>query len=38
MAFEVAEAMMKRRNMEFNETEAKILEYVFELTQRWWNF
>jgi len=37
-AFEVAEAMMKRRNMEFNDTEAKILEHVFEFTQRWRNF
>lgn len=37
-AFEVAEAMMKRRNMEFNGTEAKILEHVFELTQKWRNF
>ena len=34
-AFEVAEAMMKRRNVEFNETEAQILEHVFELTQKW---
>ncbi len=34
-AFEVATAMMKRRNMEFNDTEAKILEHVFELTQKW---
>lgn len=37
-AFEVAEAMMKRRNMEFNNTEAKILEHVFELTQKWRNY
>lgn len=37
-AFEVAEAMMKRRNMEFNEAEAKILEHVFEQTQKWRNF
>ncbi len=37
-AFEVAEAMMKRRNMEFNDTEAKILEHVFELTQKWRNY
>ena len=37
-AFEVAEAMMKRRNMEFNQTEAKILEHVFELTQKWRNY
>lgn len=37
-AFEVATAMMKRRNMEFNDTEAKILEHVFELTQKWRNY
>lgn len=37
-AFEVAEAMMKRRNMEFNDTEANILEHVFELTQKWRNY
>ncbi|MBO0322406.1 GlmU family protein [Muricauda sp. CAU 1633] len=34
-AFEVAEAMMKRRNVEFTEAEAQILEHVFELTQKW---
>ncbi|MBW8199256.1 GlmU family protein [Flagellimonas abyssi] len=37
-AFEVADAMMKRRNMEFNDTEAQILEHVFEFTQKWRNF
>ncbi len=37
-AFEVAEAMMKRRNVEFDDTEAKILEHVFELTQKWRNY
>ena len=37
-AFEVATAMMKRRNMEFNDTEARILEHVFELTKKWRNF
>ncbi len=37
-AFEVAEAMMKRRNVEFNDTEARILEHVFEFTQKWRNF
>lgn len=37
-AFEVAEAMMKRRNIEFNDTEANILEHVFELTQKWRNY
>lgn len=37
-AFEVATAMMKRRNMEFDEKEAKILQHVFEFTQQWRNF
>lgn len=37
-AFEVATAMMKRRNMAFNDTEARILEHVFELTKKWRNF
>ncbi|MER3376664.1 MAG: GlmU family protein [Allomuricauda sp.] len=37
-AFEVATAMMKRRNVEFNDAEAKILEHVFELTQKWRNY
>jgi len=37
-AFEVAEAMMKRRNVEFNDTEARILEHVFEFTQKWRNY
>ncbi|SFC32820.1 UDP-N-acetylglucosamine diphosphorylase/glucosamine-1-phosphate N-acetyltransferase [Flagellimonas taeanensis] len=37
-AFEVATAMMKRRNMEFNDTEARILEHVFEFTKKWRNF
>ncbi|MCK0159902.1 GlmU family protein [Allomuricauda sp. F6463D] len=37
-AFEVAEAMMKRRNMEFNATETRVLEHVFELTQKWRNY
>ncbi|MHA7830735.1 MAG: GlmU family protein [Flagellimonas sp.] len=37
-AFEVAEAMMKRRNIEFDDTEAKILEHVFEFTQKWRNY
>lgn len=37
-AFEVATAMMKRRNMEFNDTEARILEHVFEVTKKWRNF
>ncbi|SDQ66367.1 GlmU family protein [Flagellimonas zhangzhouensis] len=37
-AFEVATAMMKRRNVEFDEKEAKILQHVFEFTQKWRNF
>lgn len=37
-AFEVATAMMKRRNMEFTKTEADILEHVFEFTQKWRNY
>lgn len=37
-AFEVATAMMKRRNMAFNDTEARILEHVFEVTKRWRNY
>ncbi|RIV42146.1 GlmU family protein [Flagellimonas pelagia] len=36
--FEVATAMMERRGMQFNETEARILEHVFELTQKWRNY
>ena len=31
-AFETAEAMMKRRNVEFDQKEADILDHVFELT------
>jgi len=34
-AFEVAKAVMSRRNMEFNEEEAKILTHVFEETAKW---
>ncbi len=37
-AFEVATAMMKRRDMVFNDTEAHILEHVFELTKKWRNY
>lgn len=37
-AFEVATAMMKRRNMEFDDVEARILEHVFEFTQKWRNY
>tara|TARA_R110002020_G_scaffold17531_3_gene61502 strand:- start:2107 stop:3285 length:1179 start_codon:yes stop_codon:yes gene_type:complete len=33
-AFETAKLVMNRRNMEFDEQEAKILEYVFEETKK----
>ena len=33
-AFETAKLVMKRRNMDFDEQEAKILEYVFEETKK----
>ena len=34
-AFEVAKVVMSRRNIEFTETDAKILEYVFEESAKW---
>lgn len=34
-AFEVAKVVMARRNMEFSEMDAKILEHVFEETAKW---
>jgi len=34
-AFEVCEVVMARRNIEFTEIDAKILEHVFEETARW---
>ncbi len=37
-AFEVAKVMMARRNVEFDDTEARILEHVFELTKKWRNY
>lgn len=37
-AFEAAKVMMARRGVEFNETEARILEHVFELTKKWRNY
>ena len=37
-AFETAERMMARRNREFDETEKKILEKVFELTNEFRNW
>ncbi|MEO1012304.1 MAG: GlmU family protein [Bacteroidota bacterium] len=37
-AFEAAKVMMARRNVEFNDVEARILEHVFELTRKWRNY
>ncbi len=37
-AFETAKVMMARRGVEFNDTETKILEHVFELTKKWRNY
>ncbi|MDB4292140.1 GlmU family protein [Maribacter sp.] len=37
-AFEVAKVMMARRGVEFNAVEARIMEHVFELTQKWRNY
>ena len=37
-AFEAAKVMMARRHVEFDETEAKILEHVFELSKKWRNY
>ncbi|QQX76555.1 MULTISPECIES: GlmU family protein [Aequorivita] len=34
-AFEVAKVVMGRRNIEFSEVDAKILEHVFEETAKW---
>ncbi len=34
-AFEAAEVMMARRNVEFTEADAKILQEVFEQTRKW---
>ncbi|NHF59404.1 glucose-1-phosphate thymidylyltransferase [Flavobacteriaceae bacterium TP-CH-4] len=34
-AFETAKVMMARRGVTFDETEARILEHVFELTKSW---
>ncbi len=34
-AFEVAKVVMDRRNIEFSEMDAKILEHVFEETSKW---
>ncbi|WP_281322543.1 GlmU family protein [Flavobacterium aestivum] len=37
-AFETAKIVMSRRNVEFDEKEAAILEHVFELTKKWRNY
>ncbi|WP_373518483.1 GlmU family protein [Pricia sp.] len=37
-AFETAKVMMARRQVEFNDVEARILEHVFELTKKWRNY
>ncbi|CAM3480063.1 GlmU family protein [Zobellia roscoffensis] len=37
-AFDAAKVMMARRNMEFDDQEARILEHVFELTKKWRNY
>ena len=37
-AFEVAKAMMKRRDVDFDEKEQHILEKVYELTRKWRNY
>ncbi|WP_149276116.1 GlmU family protein [Pareuzebyella sediminis] len=37
-AFEAAKVMMARRNVVFDEKDARILEHVFELTKRWRNY
>lgn len=36
--FEVAEVVMKRRNIQFDEKEKRILEYVFEETKKYRNY
>lgn len=37
-AFEVADLVMQRRKLDFNETEKNILSHVFELTKKYRNF
>lgn len=37
-AFETAKLVMKRRDVEFDEIESKILEYVFEITSKFRNY
>jgi UDP-N-acetylglucosamine diphosphorylase/glucosamine-1-phosphate N-acetyltransferase len=36
-AFQTAKIVMARRNVEFTEQDAKILEHVFEITKKWRN-
>ncbi len=37
-AFDVAKVMMARRGVEFDDKEARILQHVFELTEKWRNY
>lgn len=37
-AFEAAKVMMARRHVDFDDTEARILAHVFELTKKWRNY
>lgn len=37
-AFEVAEVVMQRRNIPFEETDRKILEHIFEETAKYRNY
>lgn len=37
-AFDAAKVMMARRNVEFTEMDAEILEHVFELTKKYRNY
>lgn len=37
-ALETAKIMMARRNVDLDEVESKILEHVFEITQKWRNY
>ena len=37
-AFDTAKVMMARRNVEFSQEDADILEHVFELTKKWRNY
>ncbi len=37
-AFETAKVMMARRNVEFTDADAAILDHVFEMTKKWRNY